>query len=143
LVVAGMLVLAASPLSAQARRMSCKDGSTPKGGHFSCWGHGGMVTGVAKSATKTDTKAAAKVVKKDKAPESSVKKATAEKATAKKATAKKATAKRATAKKAKSPEARGHKQKTHEQKAQKKKKAHTKNAVDKAHAKKAPKNDKK
>jgi hypothetical protein len=67
-VFAGMLLLSASTLSAQAGRVSCKDGSLPKGGHFSCWGHGGIVTGAVKTAAKTDGTAAGKAEKRAKAP---------------------------------------------------------------------------
>lgn len=38
-----MLVLGAAPLIAQSSRISCRDGTRPKIGHFSCWGHGGLV----------------------------------------------------------------------------------------------------
>lgn len=75
-VLASLLTLSASPLSAQASKVSCKDGSKPKVGHFSCWGHGGLVTGAvkpaakpdAKTATKPEAKPASKAVKKDHAP---------------------------------------------------------------------------
>ena len=66
-VLASMLMLSASTLSAQAGRVSCKDGSKPKGGHFSCWGHGGIVTGALKSAAKSDAKAGSKGAPKHKA----------------------------------------------------------------------------
>jgi hypothetical protein len=52
--------------------MACKDGSKPKVGHFSCWGHGGLVAGVTKpagkqvaKAPKLDTKPAVKSAKKE------------------------------------------------------------------------------
>lgn len=44
LAMAGLLTLSAAPLSAQASKIACKDGSAPKGGHFACWGHGGLVS---------------------------------------------------------------------------------------------------
>ena len=68
LVLAGLLLLSATTVSAQAGRMSCKDGSKPKVGHFSCWGHGGLVAGATKSvakAPKLDTKATVKPAKKE------------------------------------------------------------------------------
>ena len=43
LVAASLVTLSAASLSAQSTRISCKDGSKPKIGHFSCWGHGGLV----------------------------------------------------------------------------------------------------
>jgi len=59
LVLASMLVLSASTLSAQtSSRISCKDGSKPKIGHFSCWGHGGLVRETVKSAPKPASVAA-------------------------------------------------------------------------------------
>ena len=61
IVLASVLLLSASTLSAQTGRMSCKDGSKPKIGHFSCWGHGGLVAGVAKPAVKPVAKAAPKL----------------------------------------------------------------------------------
>jgi hypothetical protein len=65
-VLAGLLVLSASTLSAQASRVSCKDGTQPKVGHFSCWGHGGLVSRTVKSAAKTDAKATTRVARKEK-----------------------------------------------------------------------------
>jgi hypothetical protein len=64
LVLATMLLLSATTLSAQSSRVACKDGSQPKIGHFSCWGHGGLVAGAPKSVTKSAAKPAAKVTKK-------------------------------------------------------------------------------
>jgi hypothetical protein len=64
LVLASLLVLSASPLQAQASKISCKDGTQPKGGHFSCWGHGGIVAGAVKPAAKTAAKPAGKAAKK-------------------------------------------------------------------------------
>jgi hypothetical protein len=60
-VLTGMLLLSASTLQAQASRISCKDGSKPKIGHFSCWGHGGLVTGAVKK-DKAEKKAESNVV---------------------------------------------------------------------------------
>ena len=69
LVLASIMLLSATTVSAQTGRMACKDGSKPKIGHFSCWGHGGLVAGVPKSAAKPapklDTKAAVKPAKKE------------------------------------------------------------------------------
>jgi hypothetical protein len=73
LVLASLLLLSATTVSAQTGRMACKDGSKPKIGHFSCWGHGGLVAGVpktaakpvAKPAPKLDTKPAVKAAKKE------------------------------------------------------------------------------
>ena len=73
LVLAGMLMLSASTLSAQGTRISCKDGSKPKVGHFSCWGHGGLVREAASSAPKADKPKAEKAAKKPASP-STVKK---------------------------------------------------------------------
>jgi hypothetical protein len=64
-VVAGMLLLPAATLSAQAGTVPCKDGSRANGGHFSCWGHGGIGTAVVKPAPKTDAKPVARTEKKN------------------------------------------------------------------------------
>ena len=64
-VLASLLVLSASPLLAQASKVSCKDGTQRKVGHFSCWGHGGLVTGAVKPAAKTEAKPASKAAKKE------------------------------------------------------------------------------
>jgi hypothetical protein len=95
-VLAGLLILSASPLSAQASKVSCKDGTQPKVGHFSCWGHGGLVTGAVKPVAKTEAKPASKAAKKDHAA-SKVKKTTGKNAhsTAAKADKKKSHAKKA------------------------------------------------
>ena len=61
LVLAGLLLLSATTASAQTGRMACKDGSKPKIGHFSCWGHGGLVSGVTKSTAKSVAKAPPKL----------------------------------------------------------------------------------
>jgi hypothetical protein len=87
-VLAAILLLSATKLSAQSSRVACKDGSSPKAGHFACWGHGGLVSGVAKSAVKADATTAGKAAKKSTAA-SKAKKPTAKKWTAKKPTAKK------------------------------------------------------
>lgn len=60
LATASLLLLSASTLSAQATRIACKDGSTPKVGHFTCWGHGGVVSAPLKKAKATAKKPAAK-----------------------------------------------------------------------------------
>lgn len=52
LLLAGLLLLSATTLSAQASKVSCKDGSPLKSGHFACWGHGGIVTRAAKKEAK-------------------------------------------------------------------------------------------
>jgi hypothetical protein len=72
LVLAILLLLSATTVSAQTGRMACKDGSKPKVGHFACWGHGGLVAAVPKTAAKPaakapklDTKTTVKVAKKE------------------------------------------------------------------------------
>jgi hypothetical protein len=60
LILAGLMLLSATKVSAQASRITCKDGSKPKAGHFSCWGHGGLVAGVTKASAKTADKPVAK-----------------------------------------------------------------------------------
>jgi hypothetical protein len=60
LATASLLLLSASTLSAQATRIACKDGSPPKVGHFTCWGHGGVVSTAAKKAKAAEKKPAAK-----------------------------------------------------------------------------------
>lgn len=75
--VTAMLVLGASTLPAQASRISCKDGTRPKIGHFSCWGHGGLVR--EEIAVKPDTKPT-RVAKVEKHPAKATKLAKATKA---------------------------------------------------------------
>ena len=103
-VLASMFVLSASTASAQASRISCQDGTKPKVGHFSCWGHGGLVREALKSAEKADAKPASKAAKKGKAA-SSTKQPVAKKArpTVAKADRKKADRKKADRKKAGTP----------------------------------------
>ena len=60
LATASLLVLSASTLSAQAARIACKDGSQPKVGHFTCWGHGGVVSVAGKKAKAAEKKNATK-----------------------------------------------------------------------------------
>lgn len=60
LATASLLLLSASTLSAQATRIACKDGSAPKAGHFTCWGHGGVVSAPLKKAKGTAKKHVAK-----------------------------------------------------------------------------------
>jgi hypothetical protein len=60
LATASLLLLCASTLSAQAARIACKDGSVPKVGHFTCWGHGGVVSVPGKKARATEKKPAAR-----------------------------------------------------------------------------------
>lgn len=62
-VVAGLLTLAASTLSAQSTRIACKDGSKATVGHFSCWGHGGVVR--QQGEPMADVKPASKAAKKE------------------------------------------------------------------------------
>lgn len=65
LALAGLFLLPASTLAAQTTRVGCKDGSPPKVGHFTCWGHGGVVSAPAKArpaAKKSAAKAATKPV---------------------------------------------------------------------------------
>jgi hypothetical protein len=64
LALAGLLLLPASTLSAQAARIACKDGSQPKVGHFTCWGHGGVVSAPLKKARAAEKKPAAKAASK-------------------------------------------------------------------------------
>ena len=80
LVAIGLLTLSAATLSAQSTRISCKDGSKPKIGHFSCWGHGGLVREAAAIEPVKTPKAKAKSAAK----KASVKKPAAAKATKKK-----------------------------------------------------------
>ena len=63
LVAAGLLTLSAATLSAQSTRISCKDGSKPTVGHFSCWGHGGLVRSAAEAETMKAAPKEAKVNK--------------------------------------------------------------------------------
>jgi shikimate 5-dehydrogenase len=63
-VAVGMLLLPAATLSAQAGTVPCKDGTRANGGHFSCWGHGGIGTAVVKSAPKSGAKSVAAAEKK-------------------------------------------------------------------------------
>ena len=60
LATASLLLLSASTLSAQSTRIGCKDGSAPKAGHFTCWGHGGVVSAPVKKGRPTAKKHAAK-----------------------------------------------------------------------------------
>jgi hypothetical protein len=85
LATASLLLLSASTLSAQGTRIACKDGSAPKAGHFTCWGHGGVVSAPLKKAKAAEHKAVAKtsVGKKSGAKKSSAK--AAKKKAAKKA----------------------------------------------------------
>ena len=56
LATASLLLLSASTLRAQATRVGCKDGSQPKVGHFTCWGHGGVVSVPAKKPRAVEKK---------------------------------------------------------------------------------------
>jgi hypothetical protein len=65
LVIAILLLLSATTLRAQAAtRIACKDGSQPKVGHFTCWGHGGVVTAPLARAKPAARKAAPKAASK-------------------------------------------------------------------------------
>jgi hypothetical protein len=61
-VITTLLVLSASSVQAQSGKIACKDGSKPKIGHFSCWGHGGLVTGAVKKDKAAQKKAESNVV---------------------------------------------------------------------------------
>lgn len=58
-VIGSMFVLSAGALSAQAMKVTCKDGSKSAGGQGACSSHGGI------AATKGNAKAGAKVMKAD------------------------------------------------------------------------------
>lgn len=60
LATASLLLLSASTLPAQGARIACKDGSQPKVGHFTCWGHGGVVSAPAKKSRALEKKPVAK-----------------------------------------------------------------------------------
>lgn len=62
LVVGSMLVLSASALSAQAMKVTCKDGTKSAGGQGACSSHGGIAV---KSEMKADAKAAKAEAKAD------------------------------------------------------------------------------
>jgi hypothetical protein len=80
LATASLLLLSASTLRAQATRVGCKDGSAPKVGHFTCWGHGGVVSVPVKKAKAVEKKhTAAKPVAKKSVAKKPVAKATKKK----------------------------------------------------------------
>jgi len=62
LVVGSMLVLSAGALSAQAMKVTCKDGSKSAGGQGACSSHGGIAV---KAEMKADAKAAKTTAKAD------------------------------------------------------------------------------
>lgn len=62
LAIGALLVLSAGTMSAQAMKVTCKDGSKSAGGQGACSSHGGIA--VAKTATKA-AKADAKAMKSD------------------------------------------------------------------------------
>lgn len=62
IVVSSMLVLSASALSAQAMKVTCKDGTKSAGGQGACSSHGGIAV---KSEMKADAKAAKTEAKAD------------------------------------------------------------------------------
>jgi uncharacterized protein DUF3761 len=62
LTVGGFLFLSASSLSAQAMKVTCKDGTPSKGGQGACSSHGGIAS---KATVKAHTKAVASAVKAD------------------------------------------------------------------------------
>lgn len=59
LLLAGLLLLSATTLRAQATRIACKDGSPPKAGHFTCWGHGGVVPAPLGKSRRAESRAGA------------------------------------------------------------------------------------
>jgi hypothetical protein len=61
-VISSMLVLSASALSAQAMKVTCKDGTKSAGGQGACSSHGGIAV---KSTMKADAKAAKTEMKAD------------------------------------------------------------------------------
>jgi hypothetical protein len=67
LVVTTLLLLSASALSAQAGKVTCKDGSTSNGGRGACSSHGGIKTAATKATAKADVKAAKKATAESKA----------------------------------------------------------------------------
>jgi hypothetical protein len=62
LMVGGLLLLSSASLSAQATKVTCKDGTPSAGGQGACSGHGGIA---AKATMKADAKAAKNTVKAD------------------------------------------------------------------------------
>jgi len=62
LTVGGLLLLSAGSLSAQAMKVTCKDGTLSKGGQGACSSHGGIAT---KSTVKAESKAATSTAKPD------------------------------------------------------------------------------
>ncbi len=62
LTVGGLLLLSANGLSAQAMKVTCKDGTPSKGGQGACSSHGGIAT---KPTMKADTKATTSAAKVD------------------------------------------------------------------------------
>ena len=61
LMIGGLLLLSSGRLSAQAMKVTCKDGSKSAGGQGACSSHGG----VAKAGVKADTKIAKTQAKAD------------------------------------------------------------------------------
>jgi hypothetical protein len=59
-----LVIVAVSPLSAQAGKVTCKDGTKSAGGRGACSSHGGVMTAAMKATAKADAKAAKKADKK-------------------------------------------------------------------------------
>jgi hypothetical protein len=53
-----LVIVAVSPLSAQAGKVTCKDGSKSVAGRGACSSHGGVVTAATKATAKADARAA-------------------------------------------------------------------------------------
>jgi hypothetical protein len=64
LIIAILLLLSATTLRAQSARVACKDGSQPKIGHFTCWGHGGVIAAPLAKARAAPKPAAKKAAEK-------------------------------------------------------------------------------
>jgi hypothetical protein len=58
LAAATLIIVAVSPLSAQAGKVTCKDGTKSAGGRGACSSHGGVVTAATTATAKADAKAA-------------------------------------------------------------------------------------
>jgi hypothetical protein len=66
LAIGAMLVLSAGTLSAQAMKVTCKDGTKSAGGQGACSSHGGIAVGkTATKAAKADARAVKSEVKAD------------------------------------------------------------------------------
>lgn len=58
LAISTMVVIASLPLSAQAGKVTCTDGSPSAGGRGACSSHGGIMSAAAKAKSKADAKVA-------------------------------------------------------------------------------------